>query len=347
MLKLQRHFRPFLRYATIFEGVGKLTFLSNAHQELRLRKKVFAAQPGALARTGERGEIDVGSQVLLARGLIRVRTGGVLAICHERAAIAARELLLARVTVIHDEQQAAADEMRDLPDPILRNDGHFDALARFGMDSVTVEEFQFVGKRREPSFIQAIIFERDVKFAVRAENLDGKSIEEFIGENNQWSFRRESPARASRPFLHDCGDCGSAGIQMLAQSFLEPCSQRGRSFLQGVSEGAEEIAEFLVGPIEHITGKQASTRARFEDLDFRRPVERSPDFIELPSQQASENGVHVARSVEVSGFAELFGIGGIVTMGGIVEANLHVARKRDGTAQTHFLLDLFADGQGG
>ena len=70
------------------------------------------------------------------------------------------------------QQRAACDGARDLLDPILREGGHFDALAGFGMDAVAVEEFQLFGERREPGFAQAIVFERDVEFALRAENLD-------------------------------------------------------------------------------------------------------------------------------------------------------------------------------
>ena len=70
--------------------------------------------------------------------------------------------------------------------------------------------------------------------------------------------------------------------------------QRGRRFLQGVSEGGEEVGEFLLGPIEHIAGKQAAAGAEFEDFDFRRAVERLPYLVKLPRQQASEDGVNVA-----------------------------------------------------
>ena len=106
MLELERHFRPFLRDAAVFEGVGKLIFLANAHQKLRLREELFGPHPGLLARGGERGEIDVGGEVLLAGGLVRIGAGRVLAIRHERAAVATRQLLIARVTVIDHQQYA-------------------------------------------------------------------------------------------------------------------------------------------------------------------------------------------------------------------------------------------------
>ncbi len=55
---------------------------------------------------------------------------------------------------------------------LLRLQRHFNALAGFRMDAVAIEKFQFFGERREPGFVQAIVVERDVKFALRAENLD-------------------------------------------------------------------------------------------------------------------------------------------------------------------------------
>src|SRR5208283_5141209 len=123
-------------------------------------------------------------------------------------------------------------------------------------------------------------------------------------------------------------------------------AQGGRRFLQRVYQGGEEVAKLFVRPIEHIAGEQATAGAEFEDFDLRWTIERSPYLVKLPGQQASENGVNVARSIEVSGFAELFGVGGIVTLGGIVEADLHITRKRDGTVHADFLLDYFAGGQG-
>ena len=132
---------------------------------------------------------------------------------------------------------------------------------------------------------------------------------------------------------------------MRAQCFLEFGSQRGRGFLQGVSEGSEEVVEFLVAPVQHIASEQSATGAKFEDLDFNGAVERSPDLVELARQQPSVDGMNVARGIEVSRFAELFGVAGIVSAGGIVEADLHVARERHGAALADFLLDLFPDRQ--
>ena len=109
MFELERHFCSLLRDAAVFESVGELIFLAYAHQELRLREQLFTPHAGLLAGSGERGEIDVGGEVLLTRSLIGVGAGGVMAIRHERAAMAACELFVAGVTVVddHNKQQSA------------------------------------------------------------------------------------------------------------------------------------------------------------------------------------------------------------------------------------------------
>ncbi len=146
-----------MRDAAVFEGVGKLITLADAHQELRLREELFDLQTGLLACSGERGEIHVGGEVLLAGGLIRVRARRVMPIRHERPAVATCELFAARVTVVDNQQEAACNGARDLLDPILRQDGHFEALAGFGMNAVAVEEFQIsIGRASKNSLAKTI-----------------------------------------------------------------------------------------------------------------------------------------------------------------------------------------------
>ncbi len=134
---------------------------------------------------------------------------------------------------------------------------------------------------------------------------------------------------------------------MILESISQFYAQRRRRFLQGVSEPGEEVGELLVRPIEHIACEQTPAGAEFEDFDFRRPVERLPPLVELSREQASEDGMNVARGIEVSGFAELFCVARIVTGSGIVKADLHVAREGHRSALPDFLLDLFADGHSG
>src|SRR6266849_399692 len=160
---------------------------------------------------------------------------------HERSPVSTRELFVARVTVVNDYQRAACDCVRDLPDPILREDGHFDALAGLRMNAVAVEEFQFFVRRREPGFVQAIVFERDVEFAGSSENFNGQSIKEFVGEDNQGRVGWEATMNRA-PFLRRFpGDYRFAASEMILESILQFCAQRGRRFLQGISEAGEEV----------------------------------------------------------------------------------------------------------
>src|ERR1017187_5120453 len=102
MLELQRQLRPFLRDAAVFESVGELVSLANAHQKLRLRAEVLDPHSRLRAGGGERGEIDVGSEVLLARGLVGIGACRMMAVGHESTAMSTGELLVAGVTVVDD-----------------------------------------------------------------------------------------------------------------------------------------------------------------------------------------------------------------------------------------------------
>src|ERR1700731_2260370 len=131
------------------------------------------------------------------------------------------------------------------------------------------------------------------------------------------------------PFLRRfLRDYRLAASKVILKSILQFGPQLGRRFLQCISDGGEELVQFLVRPIEHITSEQTAAGTEFENFDFRRPVERLPHLVKPPREQASEDGVNVARGIEVSGFAELFGVAGIVSGGGMVKADLHVARER-------------------
>jgi len=55
--------------------------------------------------------------------------------------------------------------------------------------------------------------------------------------------------------------------------------------------------------------------------------------------------MNVARGKEISGFAELVAVTGIVTFDGIVEAEFYVARERNWTALANLMLDLVAERQ--
>jgi hypothetical protein len=89
---------------------------------------------------------------------------------HQRSSVSAGELLVACVAVVDDDENASRYGSRYFVCPILGQHGDLYALAGFGMNGVTVKEFQFLGERRKPGFAEAIVFEGEMKFAVRAEN---------------------------------------------------------------------------------------------------------------------------------------------------------------------------------
>jgi hypothetical protein len=226
-----------------------------------------------------------------------------------------------------------------LRDPVLRGEWYLDTFACRGMDAVAVEEFEFFGGWRKPGFVQAIVFESEVELAFGAEDLDGEGVEEFVGEDDERSLGSESAARSGGSSLRNCS---SAGIKVVTHGLPELGSQCGRSLLQRVSEHGEEVGEFLIGPVEDVAGKESAAGAKFQDFKLRRAVECLPHFVELAGEQAAEDGVHVAWGIEVPGFSELIGVARIITLGGVVKADLHVARKREGAALADFLLDLFS-----
>src|SRR6267378_2107214 len=178
---------------------------------------------------------------------------------HERSAVATCELFVARVPIVDDYKRAASDCVRDLSDPILREEEHFDPLTGFGMNAVAVEEFQFFVQRREPGLAQAIVFEREVKFAVNPEDLHRESVEEFVGEDNQGRAGYEATMNRG-PFLWRFpGDYRFAAGEVILESILQFGLQRGRRFLQGIRKAGEEVGGFPVGPIQHIASEQTAT----------------------------------------------------------------------------------------
>lgn len=132
---------------------------------------------------------------------------------------------------------------------------------------------------------------------------------------------------------------------MIVQVLTKFGAQCRRRFLQGVGKCVKEVEEFPLGPIEDITGEKSSSWTKFEDFEARRAVERTPHLFELAGEKASENGMNIAGGKEVPGFAELVATARIVTLDRMVEAEFHVARKRDWTAVANLLLDLLAEGQ--
>src|ERR1700691_69815 len=126
----------------------------------------------------------------------------------------------------------------------------------------------------------------------------------------------------------------------MSQSQSNSPAQRGRTFDENVAQRAEEIRKLLLRPVDDILREQTAARAEFDQIDLLRRAESAPHLFELAREKAPENGVHIARRVEIAGLAELLCISRIVTELGIVEAKFHVARKWNGPALSDFLLDL-------
>src|SRR5271157_3566311 len=87
MFQLQRHFRPFLRNAAVFEGIGKLIPFANAEQKLRLGEEGLTARTNFFTGGCESSEIDVGGEILLAGSLVRIGAGRMMTISHEGSAV--------------------------------------------------------------------------------------------------------------------------------------------------------------------------------------------------------------------------------------------------------------------
>src|SRR6202521_3096732 len=136
------------------------------------------------------------------------------------------------------------------------------------MNAVAVEEFQFLVRRREPDFVQAIVFERDVEFAGSSENFNGQSIKEFVGEDNQGRVGWEATMNRGRFLRRFPGDYRFAASEVILESISQFYAQRRRRFLQGVSQPGEEVGELLVRPSERIAREHTTAGAKFEDFDL-------------------------------------------------------------------------------
>ena len=83
-------------------------------------------------------------------------------------------------------------------------------------------------------------------------------------------------------------------------------AQRGRPFHQRVVQRAEEVRELLLRPVEHVAREQAAARAR---VPRSRCCSGEPSTRHISSNcraiRRPKIGVHIARGVEVAGFAEL------------------------------------------
>src|ERR1700722_1999953 len=133
---------------------------------------------------GEGGEVYGGGDVLVPGSFIRTAADGMLANGLERSAMASGELFGAGVPVVDDHEKTARHCCGDLIHHLLRGHRRLDTLARFWMDGIAIEKFEFLLRGRNPRFDKAAALRVDPEGAFRAKNFDWKSVEEFVGEDD-------------------------------------------------------------------------------------------------------------------------------------------------------------------
>ena len=100
---------------------------------------------GLLGRSSKRSEVYMCGDILFSGSLVRVGAHGVLAKCGERTAMTAGELLLASVSVVDGDEDAALHAGGDPRHRLLCDQRNLDSFIAFGMDAVTIEEIHFLG----------------------------------------------------------------------------------------------------------------------------------------------------------------------------------------------------------
>ena len=77
--------------------------------------------------------------------------------------MAAGQLLLAGVAIVHRYNQPFAHRCGEARHVAMRQQRDLDALSRLGMHSVAVNKLQFFSRRRDPHFNEAPLFGRDAQ----------------------------------------------------------------------------------------------------------------------------------------------------------------------------------------
>ena len=208
-------------------------------------------------------------------------------------------------------------------------------------------------QRREPSFAQAIVLEPEWSLPCALRISTGRASKNSLAKTTTaisdarcragrwdrpagtWSSFPPSPALkrwASRVASFSNFSFPSADIfEENGLQFGFP--QRGPHPPQRVSEGGEEGGNLFLDESSTSRANKPRPGPSSTYFDFRSSaLERLP-YLETAAPADVRRRTTRRRGTEVSGFAELFGVGGIVTMGRMVEANLHVARKRDGATR--------------
>ena len=119
VLKLQCDLGALLRQTAVFERIRELVRFADPEQKLRLRHQLvgmYAILPGDCRKSGE---VYVSGNVLFPGSFVGIRARRVLAVGHDGAQVPARELLLARVAVVDDDEESCLHHLRIVRDLLL------------------------------------------------------------------------------------------------------------------------------------------------------------------------------------------------------------------------------------
>src|ERR1019366_1752237 len=338
MLQLQRHLGALLREFAILKCVRELRLLSNADQKLRLGEQCHRLESALQASRADRREGFVGGGVLVAWGFVRGRAGGGVTGTYYSVAMASRQLLFPRVAVV-DRDEEASLTLKDLCDalhPLQGRQRSFHPLALFRMNTVAIEKFDLRFGWRNERFHEFLVLQTNSQPAPMVHHLDGKSVEEFVAEDDHVFARRRSRRlerlEDMRPFCR----------HVLGQPFLQSSAQMRRLLHQRVTQREREVRKLLCRPIQHIAREQAASGTQFDDINALRRTQGAPHLLELPRQQPPKHRMNVAGSVKVPGSAELLVRARVVAKLGLIETHLHVARERHWAIAANLVGDALA-----
>ena len=235
------------------------------------------------------------------------------------------------------ERALRIDASSDATHESLRRERNFNTFALFGMNRVSIQKFQLLRRRLRPGFHKTLVMSIDAQGAVGTENLDRQRVEEFVGEDNDRSVANRSFVRILRMHITKLS---FSAFKISCQRHFHSPPQCSRTLDQNVAQSAKEIRKLLFRPVQHILRKQPAAGAEFHQFNLAGGAQHSPHLLELPRQQPSEDGVHVARSVEIPSLSELQSVARVVAKLEIVKAKFHIARESDGSPLPNFALDF-------
>ena len=240
-------------------------------EETGLCGERVGAEAGGFAGGLERGEIDVGGEVLAAGSGEEVRAGTVLRVGAERAVGAGgREEIRGVQAVIEGEKFAVTQGVRGVAPPRDGGGADFGGEAigqhggEFGGRREGMKKFAWLAGQREarPDEIVAVAGDAPLEplrvGRVPAEAAHGKGVEEFVGEDEAVNAGGGQFVPAAQPadfFCERLQRCGLPGLA--ARGGLE----------DEVFEVGELLGAFALEPGENVARELAVVRAGFDELE--------------------------------------------------------------------------------